>query len=339
MSCNAKFLPVAVLIATIFLVFHSSLASAKTVKCHPEDRDVLLSIKRALNNPYLLASWNTTIDIDCCNWYCLECDPTTHRVYDLYFLTDGLPGKIPPEIGKLTYLRELTLHKLPNMTGPIPTSLLHLPYLNFLRIDWTGLAGPIPDFLGQLKNLTYLNLSYNKLTGPIPSSISKIPNLGYVDLGRNRLTGTIPASLVSLKGNNLALKLSHNLLTGSIPESFWEIDFGQIELSRNRLEGDLSMLFGKNKTTQIMFFDRNSFEFDFSKLEIHSSLTSLDLSHNKVYGQIPEAMAGLELQYLNVSYNRLCGKIPVGGRLQSFDDTTYFHNRCLCGAPLNITCP
>ncbi|KAI4325665.1 hypothetical protein MLD38_031045 [Melastoma candidum] len=335
----AKMLPVTFLIGTIFLAFHSSVADSKTVKCHPEDREALLSIKKALNNPYLLASWNTSIDVDCCKWYCLKCDPTTHRVYDLYLQNSDLSAKIPPEIGNLTYLRELELHKLPNMTGPIPTSLLRLPYLNFLRIDWTGLSGPIPDFLGQLKNLTYLNLSFNKLTGPIPSSLSQIPNLGTIDVGRNQLTGTIPASLVSLKGNNLYFKVSHNLLTGKVPESFQEIDFGWIELSRNRLEGDLSMLFGKNKTTQIMFFDRNMFEFDFSKLEIHSALTSLDLSHNKVYGQIPEALVGLELQYLNVSYNRLCGQIPVGGRLQSFDYTTYFHNRCLCGAPLNITCP
>lgn len=311
-------------------------AEAAKVRCHPEDKEVLLSIKKALNNPYLLASWNP--DVDCCTWYCLKCDITTHRVTDLYFVNDGLPGKIPPEIGGLTYLKDLALRKLPIMTGPIPTSLLKLRYLSFLRLDWIGLAGPIPDYLSQMKKLTYLNLSFNKLTGSIPSSLSQIPNLGYIDLGRNQLTGTIPASLVSLKGNGLYLKLSHNMLTGKIPESFRDIDFGWIELSRNRLEGDLSMLFGKNKTTQIMFFDRNMFEFDFSKLEIHSSLTSLDLSHNSVYGHIPEALVGLQLQYLNVSYNRLCGKIPVGGRLQSFDYTSYFHNRCLCGAPLNVTC-
>ncbi|KAI4330494.1 hypothetical protein MLD38_028779 [Melastoma candidum] len=339
MSSQANPVLVAALLSAILLAFHPSAAAGKTVKCHPEDRDALLGIKKALNNPYLLSSWDTSIEVDCCEWYGLDCDATTHRVYTLYLLDNGLPGKIPSEIGNLTYLRELILHKLPNITGPIPTTLPRLRHLEFLTIDWTGIAGPIPDSISQLKNLTYLNLSYNKLTGPIPSSISKIANLGYIDLGRNRLTGTIPASLVSLKGNNLYLKLSQNLLTGSIPESFREIDFGQIELSRNRLEGDLSMLFGKNKTTQFMFLDRNRFEFNFSKVEIHSALSWLEVGHNRAYGQMPEAMAGLELQHLNVSYNRLCGKIPVGGRMQSFDYTTYFHNRCLCGAPLNITCP
>lgn len=192
---------------------------------------------------------------------------------------------------------------------------------------------------GQLKNLTYLNLSFNNLTGPIPSSLSQIPNLGYIGLDRNKLTGTIPASLVNLKRSQLYLILSHNQLSGEIPASLGEIDFGKIDLSRNKLEGDISMLFGHNKTTEIMDFSRNMFEFNMSNLQIHQSLTALDLNHNKIYGSIPEVMTQLELQAFNVSYNRLCGKIPQGGRLQTrFDYSSYFHNRCLCGAPLNVTC-
>jgi hypothetical protein len=60
----------------------------------------------------------------------------------------------------------------------------------------------------------------------------------------------------------------------------------------------------------------------------------LDLNHNNITGSIPVEMTALNLQFLNVSYNRLCGKIPVGGKLQSFDYSSYFHNRCLCGSPL-----
>ncbi|KAK9921760.1 hypothetical protein M0R45_030257 [Rubus argutus] len=30
----------------------------------------------------------------------------------------------------------------------------------------------------------------------------------------------------------------------------------------------------------------------------------------------------------------LCGQIPVGGKLQSFDTTSYFHDQCLGSAPL-----
>ncbi|KAL3755377.1 hypothetical protein ACJRO7_002428 [Eucalyptus globulus] len=309
------------------------LRPASAILCHPEDKEVLLRIKSSLNNPYLLASWDP--DADCCYWYCLKCHYKTHRVISLFFHSYDLPGQIPSAIGDLTYLQSLTLHKLSNFTGPIPESFTKLKYLNFLRLSWLNLTGPIPSFLGQLKNLTYLNLSFNKLTGSIPDSLSTIPGLDFVGLDRNQLTGKIPASLANLKGNNLYLILSHNSLSGELPATFAGVDFGKLDLSRNRLQGDASLVLGRNKSTYHIDISRNQFEFDLSKVDFNESLTTLDMNHNKIYGSIPKAMAGLEFQLLNVSYNRLCGEIPVGGRLQSFDYTVYFHNRCLCGAPLD----
>lgn len=97
------------------------------------------------------------------------------------------------------------------------------------------------------------------------------------------------------------------------------------------------MLFGPNKTTQGLDLSWNRFEFNMSNLHVHSSLTALDLSHNRVYGGIPKKMVDLELMRLDVSYNRLCGQIPQGGSLQKFHFSSYFHNKCLCGAPLRVT--
>ena len=44
------------------------------------------------------------------------------------------------------------------------------------------------------------------------------------------------------------------------------------------------------------------------------------------------------LQLFNVSYNRLCGAVPTGGNMASFDAYSYQHNRCLCGPPLADPC-
>ncbi|MED6158007.1 hypothetical protein PIB30_028829 [Stylosanthes scabra] len=267
---------------------------ALSERCNPQDKKVLLQIKKDLNNPYLLASWNP--DTDCCDWYCVTCDPKTHRINSLVMLSSV------PET---------------NLSGQIPPSV-----------------GPVPDFLAQLSNLQLIDLSFNNLSGPIPSSLSQLPNLVSLRLDRNRLTGPIPDSFGSFKKPGPSIILSHNQLSGPIPASLGQLDPQRIDLSRNKLEGDGSVLFGANKTTQMVDVSRNMLAFNLSKVEFPRSLISSDLNHNEIYGSIPVGLTAVDfLQGFNVSYNRLCGEIPQGGKLQSFDVYSYFHNKCLCGSP------
>ena len=150
--------------------------------------------------------------------------------------------------------------------------------------------------------------------------------------------GTIPESFGSFPGEVPYLILSHNQLSGSIPKSLGNLDFNRIDFSRNKFTGDASMLFGANKTTFSIDLSRNIFQFDLSRVVLHESLGVLDLNHNGITGSIPVQWTEYSLQILNVSYNRLCGPIPTGGSLQRFDSYTYFHNKCLCGAPLDSSC-
>lgn len=303
-------------------------------KCNPNDKKVLLQIKKDLNNPYILASWNPAND--CCDWYCVECSLTTNRINALTIFSGQLSGQIPAAVGDLPYLETLIFRKLSNLTGTIPSAISKLKRLKMVRLSWTNLSGSVPAFFSTLPNLTFLDLSFNDLTGPIPSSLSKLKNLDAIHLDRNKLSGKIPDSFGKFSGNVPDLYLSHNQLSGTIPKTLGDLNFGTIDFSRNQLEGDASMLFGTNKSLQFLDLSRNSFEFNFTKLEFPTGLTNLDVNHNEIFGSLPESMTALNLQLLNVSYNRLCGRIPTGGKLQSFDSYSYFHNRCLCGAPLPV---
>ncbi|KAJ4900819.1 Polygalacturonase inhibitor 1 [Raphanus sativus] len=302
--------------------------------CHKDDKNALLKIKKAMNDPYAMISWDSKDD--CCTWVAVECGDATlnHRVTTLVIQNDGVSAQIPPEVGDLPYLQTIIFHKLPNLTGEIPPTIVKLRYLRYLWLSWNSLTGPVPEFLSQLKNLEYINLSFNNLSGSIPGSLSLLPKLGYLELSRNKLTGKIPESFGSFKGVVPDLFLSHNQLSGSIPKSLGNLDFNRIDLSRNKLEGDASMMFGAKKTAWSIDLSRNKFQFDISKVIVATTVNNLVLNHNGLTGSIPVQWTQLSLQTFNVSYNRLCGRIPQGGDLQRFDAYAYLHNKCLCGAPL-----
>ncbi|XP_071737529.1 polygalacturonase inhibitor-like [Rutidosis leptorrhynchoides] len=314
------------------LIFLSLPTPSLCQTCNKNDEKVLFQIKKALGNPYHLASWQKTLD--CCQWYDVECDLNTSRIISLTIFQANISGQIPKQVGDLPFLQTLVFRHITNLTGEIPKEITKLTQLKMLRLSWTNLSGPVPSFLSQLTSLNFLDLSFNDLTGSIPPELSKLTNLGALHLDRNKLTGVIPDSFGTFTGNVPDLYLSHNHLTGTVPKSLGYLNFTVIDFSRNNLTGDLSMFFGSNKTIQIVDFSRNSFMFNLTDVVFPSSLTSLDLNHNKIFGSLPTMLTGLNLQYLNVSYNRLCGQIPQGGDLQSFTTFEYFHNRCLCGSPL-----
>uniref|UniRef100_A0A803QP80 Leucine-rich repeat-containing N-terminal plant-type domain-containing protein n=1 Tax=Cannabis sativa TaxID=3483 RepID=A0A803QP80_CANSA len=323
----------------LFITFVHFYYPCQSELCHPEDKKVLLQIKQAFNNPRVFSRWDPKTDC-CADWTdSLKCDETTHRITSFMLLSGDLSGPIPSQFGDLPYLDVLWLHKQPNLTGPIPRALTKLNKLRFLVVSWANLSGPVPDFLSEMKNLEDIQLSFNNLSGPIPESISKLPKLTGLSLDRNKLTGPIPDSFGEFQGKSFYLDLSHNQISGNIPFSLGNMmEFNHVDLSRNHLGGDASVFFGSNKKSlQYVDFSRNLLEFDLSNVEFPENLFWLDLNHNKISGTLPVGLASLKyFQFINVSYNRLCEQIPVGGPLKSLDNTSYFHNRCLCGAPLEI---
>uniref|UniRef100_A0A1D1XPX9 Polygalacturonase inhibitor n=1 Tax=Anthurium amnicola TaxID=1678845 RepID=A0A1D1XPX9_9ARAE len=326
------------LLCLLPLLLLSSLPGAlSAAPCNAADKSALLQFKKDLGDPYTIITW--TAATDCCSdWYAMGCDSDTGRVTSIDISSSEARGPLPPSVGDLPYLNTLTVRKSPNLTGPIPPELSKLTNLKMLWMDWNSLTGPIPAFLGRLTKLDYINLSFNKLTGSIPPSLGDLPLLRGLFLDRNQLTGTIPEELGRLPSPSLFIRLGHNNLTGPIPQSFKNLQINSIDLSRNQLTGDPSVLFvtgdWASDITLFLYLDRNQFEFDLSKAKFSPTLSWLDLNHNRVYGSIPAQVTKLPLQNFNVSYNRLCGEIPQGGRLAELTEYEFFHNKCLCGKPL-----
>ena len=103
-----------------------------------------------------------------------------------------LAGTIPPALGRLFWLEDLTL-QYHLLTGPIPPALGQLARLEHLDLSHNRLTGPIPPALGQLARLKRLRLSHNRLTGPIPPELGQLAQLESLDISDNALEGCLPA--------------------------------------------------------------------------------------------------------------------------------------------------
>ncbi|KAI3969989.1 hypothetical protein MKW92_014111 [Papaver armeniacum] len=295
-------------------------------KCNPSDYKALMNFKKSLSpseSSWELTSW--VQNTDCCDWHGVTCDDKANRVEGLDISASDISGQIPSSVGDLPYLVSFAFSNSKNVTGSIPQSITKLKHLRMLALGSLSLSGPVPNFLNQLSALTYLDLSYNQFSGSIPPSLSDLNNIETIHLGGNKLTGSIPESFGRFTGMD-SLELSGNKLTGPIPKSLGALNIHYVDLSRNKLVGDASMLFNPNHgLTSHIDLSRNQFEFDLSKVKFPKDLNWLDISHNKIFGGIPEEIKSLDNLYkLKVGYNKLCGKIPAGGIMQRFKSTSFF---------------
>lgn len=179
-------------------------------------------------------------------------------------------------------------------------------YLNLSRNQLTGslVTGGVAQMFGSV---IVLDLSYNQFSGELPS-FNFAYDLQVLKLSNNRFSGFIPNDL--LKGDSLVLTeldLSGNNFTGSI-SMIMSTTLQVLNLSSNVLTGELPLVTGG---CTVLDLSKNNFEGNLTKLVKWGNLEFLDLSQNRLTGSIPEVIAQfLRLNHLNLSHNSLDSAIP-----------------------------
>ncbi|KAK8614605.1 hypothetical protein V6N13_068405 [Hibiscus sabdariffa] len=297
----------------------------------PLDFLALQSIRKSLHDlpgSTFFASWDFTSDP--CNFAGVYCD--SDRVVALNLGdpragSPGLTGRIDAAIGKLSSLAELSI--VPGrIYGSLPQSISQLKELRFLAISRNFIAGDIPATLGQLRSLKTLDLSYNQLTGEIPRSIGTLPELTNVILCHNHLSGSVPPFLSQVLNR---LDLKHNALTGSLAPDSLPPSLQSLSLSWNQLTGPVDRLLSRLDQLSYLDLSLNQFtgpipgrlfSFPISNLQLERNLFSgsiqpadqvtistIDLSHNRLSGQISPMFSTVQNLYLN--NNRFTGQVPA----------------------------
>ncbi len=271
------------------------------------DRDILEVLYEATggSNWRNNDGWLTDAPLDA--WYGVDADGSGH-VTQLSLESNGLAGKIPPELGKLQQPFGLSLHGNA-LTGPIPPQLGDLSRLRWLYLSANDLTGPIPPELGSLFLLEWLSLNHNNLQGPIPPELGNKRGLERLYLNENHLRGPIPPELGSLPSLE-RLYLDANDLEGPIPPELGNLsNLERLLLSGNDLTGPIPPELARMLSLEQLLLANNDFSGSVpAELWALRDLKELQLSNNPALeGSLPALLATLDrLEVLMAGGTGLC---------------------------------
>ncbi|KAM0996235.1 hypothetical protein ACFX2C_006264 [Malus domestica] len=277
------------LFSAVFVCCRSSLQSG--LGGNATDRLALLAIKaqikQDLHNYNVMSSWNESTHF--CMWNGVTCSRRhRQRVTTLDLQSQNLVGKLSPNIGNLSFLRELWLLNN-SFSHEIPPQIGNLRRLQVLRLDFNSFSGSIPHNISYCFNLIHVNFTRNKLVGKIPSEIGLLSKLQKLALEYNNVTGQVPPSLGNLSSLQGLSLLSNNLM-GNIPSSLGRLKkLTFLGLGVNQLSGSIP-----------------------SSIYNLSSLVTFTMPFNQIQGSIPSDIGKNipNLGFFNVHKNQLTGCIP-----------------------------
>ncbi|XP_054816999.1 receptor-like protein EIX2 [Prosopis cineraria] len=197
--------------------------------------------------------------------------------------------------------------------GPIPLFFRNLTKLQQLILEDNHFNGTIPAFLGRLSSLKGLSLSRNHLKGHIPNSLGKLLNLEILDLSTNSFEGALGEILLGNLSNLQVLRVGMNKLSIELAPN-WLPPFQLIDLNLSSGKIDTSFPYWLQSQKNLVWLDLSNtglwgtlptwFQQEY--------LNALDLSNNKISGQLPRNLHDMipQLTSLFLSNNLLNGSIP-----------------------------
>ncbi|PPR93889.1 hypothetical protein GOBAR_AA26783 [Gossypium barbadense] len=199
-----------------------------------------------------------------------------------------------------------------SLSGPIPSSLGSLDSLQML-----SLRGEIPKWIGQsLSSLVFLSLRRNHFKGKMPRQLCGLKYVQILNLSLNNISGSLPSCFNNF--TSMAQKLSLDQRIEHVFRKFFVIPFDPKYVD----EALLTWKGTKQRYEKIL-----------------GLLLAIDLSCNKLTGEIPEELTNLQqLIALNLSRNSLIGKIPQKiGQLRQLEVLDLSRNKFSSNIPTSLS--
>ncbi|KFK37673.1 hypothetical protein AALP_AA3G013700 [Arabis alpina] len=260
------------------------------------------------------------------------------NLYNVYEDINSIRGvsDMPPGADLTSMTEDFNFYQ-----GGIPEEITRLPKLKILWVPRATLEGRFPGDWGSCQSLEMVNLGQNFFKGEIPVGLSKCKNLRLLDLSLNMLTGellkelSVPCmSVFDVGGNSLSGLIPEFLNTTHCPPVVYLDRFSSqsyndplsVYLSffaeKAQVGTSLTSLGGDGGLALFHNFADNNFTGTLKSMPLAQDRLGKRISYifsaggNRFYGQFPgnlfDKCDELEAVYVNVSFNKLSGRIPEG---------------------------
>lgn len=182
------------------------------------------------------------------------------------------------------------------MSGKLPLSLRNCRALRTLDLGENKINGSIPTWLPKsLLNLEALRLRSNMFVGRIPPGLGNLTALRVIDFAYNHLSGLIPHSFGNLKAMRVAHTFFYNKKVAFVAYDKISLDYVD----------NMEILYMTSNKLGLGYMDNMRVNLkgkDVRYGKLLPLVISIDLSSNKLFGEIPGDLMSLSyLQNLNFS--------------------------------------
>ncbi|MED6107606.1 hypothetical protein PIB30_015566 [Stylosanthes scabra] len=256
-----------------------------------------------------------------------EISPLICNLQSLLYLdlsSNSLGGMIPSCLGSFSRSLQFLRLKGNKLVGNFPQSYVKGNAIQVIDFSSNKLHGQLPRALVNCRNLKLLDLSHNHFNDSFPFWLGSLPKLKIISLRDNEFHGAIKCPLKYTFPQLSIIDLSHNSFSENLTSDI-------IMCFKSMIVSNTRQLYFKDIIyTEHMYIDTGLFSYlmfnkgvvmDYLGSQYFHHMVAVDLSCNKISGEIPDIMGSLNsLVVLNLSNNMFTGSIPASlGKLSNLE--------------------
>ncbi|CAI8591777.1 unnamed protein product [Vicia faba] len=227
--------------------------------------------------------------------------------------SNNLSGNVPSCIGNFSQYLEILMFKGNNLSGLIPQTYLMGNVLQMIDFSNNNVQGQLPRELVKCGWLEYFDISHNNIKDSFPFWLGDLPELKVLGLSENQFHGDIrcPDNMTCTFPKLHIIDLSHNEFSGIFPSGMIQSWKAMKTSDTSQLQYEQGEYSGKGNVSYSFTMSNKGMVLVYEKLQEFYSMIAIDMSSNKISGQIPKVIGDLKgLVLLNLSNNNLVGSIP-----------------------------